>query len=109
READDHVHRLLDGLRQRLGQTACAGGKNACRARKQVATMKHGRTPAFGYSLNSVFLGLALLLSVSASLRSCLRKAAKPAASVAAGTTACLSRKAMNFGSLNSFWSSLDS
>src|SRR5262245_5459650 len=55
------------------------------------------------YSLNSVFGALAILMSVSASLRSCLRNAAKPAGSVAAGTTACFSRKATNFGSLNTF------
>src|SRR3954464_9208153 len=61
------------------------------------------------YSLNSVFLVLAILISVSASLRSCLRNSAKPSGVVGAATTACLSRNATNFESLNNFWNSLDS
>src|SRR4029077_7265531 len=69
------------------------------------ATIEHGTL----YSLNSDFLVLAILIKTSASLRSCFRNAAKPSGEVGAATTTCLSRNATNFGSLNSFWNSLDS
>src|ERR1700733_319310 len=47
-------------------------------------------------------LALAILIKVSAALRSSLRKAAKPSGVVVAETTTFLARKAMNSGSVNS-------
>ena len=63
----------------------------------------------YRYSLNSVFLVLAILISVSASLRSCLRNAAKPSRRGRRRHHRLLvEERAMNFGSLNSFWNSLE-
>src|SRR5262249_48794049 len=76
--------------------------------RPDAQTRQHAaRGTVYCPGLYSSGLALAILMRVSAACRSCLRNATNSAGVVGAETTACLSRKATNCGSANSFANAL--